>query len=186
MKPSEALDTIGLLTSETTRAERRARNMREDLSRLLADLDAGHALSDLGERARHLLGADRDDATADELALFAGIVMETPLRKDGQPRQKPGRKPKAEPAAIGSPHSETEQAKAPVDEAKNAIDIKAIRSALEGGPLTVGELVMNSGVSRTDVLRHLAAGAVIEEYTGARGDGLDPLPLVRLISQRPS
>lgn len=195
MKPSDVLEAILRIENEARDLEAKIAPFRERLEIL------GFARADI--RALLNNGAPWEKIQERLSDFDAGIVPD-PIeeiatvskpddapygrRADGAPKARPGRKVRAASAGFSlvPPDGETELARAPVDEAKNAAELRAIRSALEGGPLTIDELVMNSGVSHPDVMRHLAAGAVIEEYTAARGEGLEPLPLVRLISQRTS
>jgi DNA-binding transcriptional ArsR family regulator len=191
MKPTEILDAIIYLEHEICDISEKMAPLRSRLevltfmrSDVRALLNNGAPWEKVAERMSDFAAGIVPDAI-EEVGPTRPDDAPYGRRADGTPKARPGRKAKEAPAVNLSP-GETEPAKAPVDEAKNAADIRVIRSALEGGPLTIDELVMNSGVSHPDVMRHLAAGAVIEEYTAARGEGLEPLPLVRLISQRTS
>ncbi len=176
MKPSMALTMMETLTATIIATEDRVEAWKKKRLELLARLDQGEDITILGQEAADAIGAQIVDAHEEEAPKGAPAEEQPPAA----PAKRRGRPPKQPGTVVGD-----DRAREPVDEQKNAAELRAIREALSTGPLTVGELVMNSGVSRPDVMRHLASGAIIEEYEGSRAPGMTPILLVRLVSQRP-
>jgi hypothetical protein len=181
MKPSMALTMLEAFTSTIIATEHRLEGWKLKRLELLDRLDRGEDIAILGQEAADAIGAEIVEAheeDAPKVTLVAGPTAPV------APAKRRGRPPKQ--ATLPGTVIGDDKAREPVDEAKNAAEIRVIVAALASGPLTVGELVMNSGVSRPDVMRHLASGAVIEEYEGSRAPGMAPILLVRLVSQRPA
>ncbi len=192
MKPSMALTMMETLTATIIATEDRVEAWKKKRLELLARLDQGEDITILGQEAADAIGAQIVDAheeyevpptAAEADALAKCREPDASRTKDGTPKRRRGRPPKQ--STLPGTVIGDDRAREPVDEAKNASELRAIREALSTGPLTVGELVMNSGVSRPGVMRHVASGAVVEEYEGSRAPGMTPILLVRLVSQRP-
>ena len=167
MKPSEVLRLLNELQSEVETVAEEARELAATYSALVDRLDDGATLAEIGVE----LAPRECDGTPIPYKLASTV----PLKADGTPRQKPGRKPKASQTEGDVPACRT-----PIDQDQNGRELSALCQALaDHGPLSAAELVSRSGVAALDIRRHLDASAVIEV---AEVDGMTK---VRLISQRP-
>ena len=160
MKQSRAVAALALLSKQIDEALNRAKIRKEAFELILAKLDDG---------------VDVVTVTEEAISAHQGPIEEVmdmvfdaplPLKTDGTPKAKPGRKPKV----------------AAVDQDANSADIAKITACLEHhGPLTPGSLISLSGVDAVTINKHVGAAAIIESFVDGEG-----VILVRLISQRPS
>jgi hypothetical protein len=189
-----ALSTIRLLADATEEVERRASNYRLRLDHIMMTIDQGRSIVDAGREAAELLGRGEQwevPGPSINSEATAANPDDAPYgrRADGTPKARPGRKAKEAPAPAKTP-DETDQAKAPIDAAKNAAEIRILKNVLtDYGPCPPSVLVQRSGLDADRIGAHVRAAAVIESYDGEyamEGGKLMPSIMIRLISQRPS
>lgn len=159
MKPSRAVTALALLSKQIDEALNHAKIRKEAFELILAKLDDGVDVVTVTEEA---ISAHQGPIEEVMDMVFDAPV---PLKADGTPKAKPGRKPKA----------------IAVDQDQNAADIAKLTACLEHhGPLTPGSLISLSGVDAVTINKHVGAAAIIESFVDSDG-----VILVRLISQRP-
>lgn len=174
MKPSEAFDYLNDLHSAGLGAKLRWVALQASYEGLRKQLDDGVAIEIVGESAKNLLAEtaiEREDDGPEVSVPFAATMPPAPkLRADGQPRQKPGRKPKAQSNEDRMHQGALPETavRLPVDQEQNSAEIAVLRRALANGPLTPEELLSVSGLSADAIGAHGRAAAIVEIVDATR------------------